>query len=238
MKRYSLFIILFSVIIICLCGFLIYFTAESSIITSSEPFKAEDITVIIDAGHGGADGGAVGYDGTAEALINLSVSKDIVEILNSFGIKTVMTRTDENSIHSENAVSLREQKVSDIHNRMKIMNETDNCIFVSIHQNSFENSTLWGTQVFYSPNTTSSPELADCIQSSVVKLIQPDNKRVIKKCGKSVYLLYNAKKTSVLVECGFMTNKTELDELKTEEYQRKMAFSIAMGIIDYINKGC
>ncbi len=238
MKRYSLFIILFSVIIIFLCGFLIYFTAESSIITSSEPFDADAVTVVIDAGHGGADGGAVGYDGTAEALINLSISKDIAEILNSFGIKTVMTRTDENSIHSENAVSLREQKVSDIHNRMKIMNETDNCIFVSIHQNSFENSTLWGTQVFYSPNTTSSPELADCIQSSVVKLLQPDNKRVIKKCGKSVYLLYNAKKTSVLVECGFMTNKTELDELKTEEYQRKMAFSIAMGIIDYINKGC
>ncbi len=238
MKRYSLFIILFSVIIICLCAFLIYFTAENSVITSSEPFSAENLTVIVDAGHGGADGGAVGYDGTAEAEINLAVSKDIVEILNSFGIKTVMTRTDENSIHGENAVSLREQKVSDIHNRMKIMNETDNCIFVSIHQNSFENSNLWGTQVFYSPNTASSPELADCIQSSVVKLLQPENKRVIKKCGKSVYLLYNAKKTSVLVECGFMTNKTELDELKTEDYQRKMAFSIAMGIIDYINKGC
>ena len=83
---------------------------------------------------------------------------------------------------------------------MKIMNETKNSLFVSIHQNSFANSQLWGTQVFYSPNTTASPELADSIQSYVKNMLQPDNKRVVKKSGNSIYLLYYAKKTAVLVE--------------------------------------
>lgn len=239
MKKINLFILFFSFVILALCAFLIYYTVDRSLIaSSSEADKKDELTVIIDAGHGGIDGGAVGSDGTEEKDINLYIAKDLEKILNTYGIKTIMTRTDDNSIHSQNAATIREQKVSDIHNRMKIMEENENCLFISIHQNSFPNSSLWGTQVFYSPNTTSSPELADCIQNSVIKLIQPENKRIVKKCGSSVYLLYYAKKPAVLVECGFMTNNNELKMLKDEEYRRKMAFSVACGVLDYLGKGC
>lgn len=196
-----------------------------------------ELTLIIDAGHGGIDGGAVGVDGTNEKDINLQIATILNEFLVSYGLKTVMIRTSDCSVNDENAKTVREIKVSDIHNRMKIMNSYENCLFISIHQNSYNSSKYWGTQVFYSPNNEESMQLASSIQNSVVSLLQNNNERQIKKCGKSVYLLYYAKKPAVLVECGFMTNSEELSLLKNEEYQRKMAFSIANGILDYLNKG-
>ena len=236
-KRYYFFILVFSLIIISVCCYFIYITADNTVLTSADADYTDKVTVIIDAGHGGYDGGAVGADGTFEKQLNLEIAQKLDDILKCYGIATLMTRTDDNSIHSKNAVTIREQKVSDIRNRMKIMDSTENCIFVSIHQNSFTQSKYSGTQVFYSPNTTSSYDLAQEIQTSVKNIIQPDNERQIKKSTSSVYLLYNAKKTAVLVECGFMTNPNELNMLKNEEYQLKMAFSIADGIINYLNKG-
>ncbi len=194
-------------------------------------------TFIIDAGHGGIDGGAIGADGTPEKDINLQISLYLNEILRSYGFNTVMIREDDRSVHSDSAKTVREIKVSDIHNRMSVMENTDNCIFISIHQNSYNSSKYWGTQVFYSPNTLESKLLADEIQQSVVSLLQSNNERQIKECGKSVYLLYYAKKPAVLVECGFITNYSDLELLKNEEYQRKMAFSVANGILNYVNKG-
>ena len=206
---------------------------------SAQPANAsipkKESVVIIDAGHGGEDGGAVAADGTVEQLINLQIAKYLEAQLQVLGIKTVMTRTTEDSIHSLDADSTRERKVSDIHNRMKIMEETDNAVFVSIHQNKYESGSQWGTQVFYSPNTTSSAALADCIQKSVVSTLQPDNKREIKKSGSSIYLLYYAKKTAVLVECGFLSNPQETAKLKDEAYQKQLAFSVALGILEYMN---
>jgi len=199
--------------------------------TNSQP------TFVIDAGHGGIDGGALGVDGTPEKDINLSIALCLNEILRSYGFNTVMIREDDRSVHSEGAETVREIKVSDIHNRMKVMESTDNCIFISVHQNSYNSSKYWGTQLFYSPNTPESKTLAGEIQQSVVSLLQNNNERQIKECGKSVYLLYYAKKPAVLVECGFITNYNDLELLKNEEYQRKMAFSIADGILNYVNKG-
>ena len=146
-----------------------------------------------------------------------------------------MIRDSDCSVHSNHAKTVREIKVSDIHNRMSVMENTDNCIFISIHQNSYNSSKYWGTQVFYSPNTTSSAALADCIQKSVVSTLQPDNKREIKKSGSSIYLLYYAKKTAVLVECGFLSNPQETAKLKDEAYQKQLAFSVALGILEYMN---
>lgn len=238
MKKYSFFILLFSVIILCLCGYLIYFTADNSIITSGKGDNISNITVIVDAGHGGIDGGAVANDGTVEKELNLQIANYTNEYLSAFGVKTKMTRTEDVSIHSSQAKTIREIKVSDIHNRMKIIESTDDSIFVSIHQNSYSSSKYCGTQVFYSPNTIASADIADCIQTSVVNLIQHENKRVIKKSDNGIYLLYYSKKPAVLVECGFITNNDELNLLKNSDYQRKMAFSIATGILNYIEKGC
>lgn len=218
---------MFPICIFILCFFCVGFyvfeflRATSNVSAENSPGKCE-YTIVIDAGHGGADGGAVASDGISEKVINLEIAYKLNYILRAYGLNTVMTRTDDESIHDSNAKTLREQKVSDIHKRMSIMESDENNIFVSIHQNKFSNS-------------TDSAVLANCIQNSVCSLLQNDNKRVIKKSGSNIYLLYYAKRTAVLVECGFVSNPQENKLLENSDYQRKMAFSIAFGIMEYIN---
>lgn len=191
-------------------------------------------TVIIDAGHGGFDGGASTDDGVPEKNINLNISLYLEKELKKAGYKTIMIRTEDISVEDEGLSGIRARKHSDLINRMKVMEETDSAIFVSVHQNHFSQSYVHGTQVFYSPNESEySSKLAQCIQTSVVEALQPDNTRQIKRCGTSVYLMYNAKKPAVLVECGFLSNYEESEKLKTDDYQRKMAASIAAGIIKF-----
>ena len=163
---------MFPICIFILCFFCVGFyvfeflRATSNVSAENSPGKCE-YTIVIDAGHGGADGGAVATDGISEKVINLEIAYKLNYILRAYGLNTVMTRTDDESIHDSNAKTLREQKVSDIHKRMSIMESDENNIFVSIHQNKFSNSSLWGTQVFYSPNTTDSAVLANCILFAV-----------------------------------------------------------------------
>lgn len=190
-------------------------------------------TIIIDAGHGGEDGGAVGTDGTNEKDINLEIALKLNEFFSIMGYETRMIRTTDISIHSNGAETIRERKVSDIRNRAAIMEKYENCLFISIHQNKFEDSRIWGAQTFYSPNDDASKTLAEFIQNSISSQIQKDNKRLIKEAGTSIYVLYNATKPAVMVECGFISNPEELSQLKTDEYQIKMAFSIMSGIINY-----
>lgn len=192
--------------------------------------------IIIDAGHGGFDGGAVANDGTVEKDINLSISMYLQEYLTVFGLQTVMIRETDTSVENDGLNSIREKKSSDLHNRMKIMEETDNALFISIHQNKYSIEKYSGTQVFYSPKTSEeSSLLAQSIQDSIVNTLQKENNRQIKECGTSVYLMYNAVKPAVLVECGFLSNYEETQKLKTPEYQKKIAFCIAMGIQNYIS---
>lgn len=204
-------------------------TSKTSASSSNLPI------IIIDPGHGGFDGGAVANDGTLEKDINLSISKYLEEFLIVFGLKTLMIRDIDTSVEDEGLKSVRERKSSDLHNRMKIMENTDNSIFVSIHQNKFSVEKYSGTQVFYSPKTSEeSSALAQCIQECVVGTLQPDNTRQIKECGTSVYLMYNAVKPAVLVECGFLSNNEEKEKLKSSDYQKKIAFCIAIGIQNYL----
>lgn len=191
--------------------------------------------IIIDAGHGGKDGGAVASDGTQEQYINLSIALKMNEYLTDKGYKTLLVRDDDNSVHDESAKTIREQKVSDIRNRLKISEQYENSIFVSVHQNMFTESKYHGTQVFFSPNNPESEVLASFIQRSVVSKLQPDNTRQIKKCDKSVYLMYNTNAVAVLCECGFLSNNDELAKLKDDNYQKSIAAAICDGIIEYIN---
>lgn len=194
----------------------------------------KETVIIIDAGHGGEDGGATGSDGTVEKDINLSISMKVNEILSAYGYKTHMIRTTDTSIHDSNADTTRERKISDIHNRALTMDKYENCIYVSIHQNKFEDSSVWGAQSFYSPNDEASKLLADFIQKSIKTNVQPTNDRVIKKSGTNIYVLYNATKPAVMVECGFLSNPKELALLKSDDYQNKIAYSISFGIINYL----
>lgn len=223
---------------VVICALILYstcrFTSERS--ASAEINSAEMLpTIIIDAGHGGFDGGTSSDDGIIEKDINLKISLYLCEYLNFFGFNTILTREKDESLESDGLSTIREKKSSDIHNRMDLMEKTDNALFVSIHQNHYSVEKYHGLQVFYSPNfSDESSQLAQSIQETVTELLQQDNERQIKKCGTSVYLMYNAVKPAVLVECGFLSNHNESQLLKTEEYQKKIAFCVALGIRDYV----
>ncbi len=190
--------------------------------------------IIIDPGHGGEDGGTQSYDGTLEKKINLEISMKINELLLTEGFTTVLTREGDYMIYDESASTQREKKVSDIHNRMEIVEENGECILLSVHQNYFTESKYSGTQVFYSKNNPDSEVLADEIQKSVVSALQPDNTRQIKESGTDIYLLYHSQVPSVMVECGFMSNEAETEKLKDEDYQQKMAEAIVEGLLNYL----
>ena len=230
-KHKSVLIILLFIILIVL---LIIYTAktnESFTGVSGNVFNSR--TVIVDAGHGGADGGTTGVDGSVEKEINLQIAQKLNRLLSLYGFNVIMTRETDDSIHSSDSATLRQKKVSDIHNRMKIINGNPDAVFVSIHQNHFADTSVHGTQVFYSKNNHLSSVLAQKIQDSVAKNIQTDNTRQIKKSGTEIYLLYNSKSPSIMVECGFMSNKNDLSLLHDDDYQKKIALSIADGILNF-----
>ena len=202
-------------------------------IASSGTIISDELPVIIiDAGHGGEDGGAIGVDGTYEKDVNLEISLKLNDVLSIFGYKTHLIRTTDSAIHTEGD-TIRQRKVSDIHNRTATMDLYENCIYLSIHQNKYSDGRIWGTQTFYSANCDESREIAGLIQNAVKSQIQPNNKRQIKKSGTDIYVLYNATKPAVMVECGFVSNPHELSQLKNNEYQCNMALSIATGILNY-----
>lgn len=205
----------------------------SSVSTNDSAIK----TIIVDAGHGGEDGGAIGIDGTVEKNINLDIALKLEKILKLYGYNVIMTRTQDAMTCDENLKSIRQKKVSDIHNRFKIIEENPNALFVSIHQNKFESTSQWGTQVFYSKNNEKSKLLADNIQTSITENIQMKNKRVTKKTGTEIFLLYHSTIPSVLVECGFLSNYDDLNKLKTDIYRKEMAILIADGILKYNSVG-
>lgn len=185
-------------------------------------------TVIIDPGHGGIDVGTVGIDGSLEKNINLSISLDLYDYLMVSGINTVLTRDGDYEVYKAG----EKRTKSDLYNRMDFINSIPDSILISIHQNHFENEAEWGTQVWFSPNDEISPTLADKILQSVKKNIQPENKRENKVSDNSYYILYKAQKPSVMVECGFVSNKNENNKLQDKEYQKDMAYSILAGICE------
>ncbi|MEE1024485.1 MAG: N-acetylmuramoyl-L-alanine amidase [Acutalibacteraceae bacterium] len=230
MKRYILSIL-------CLVMFIIIYTVSVNltVITSSSRVESIAPIVVIDAGHGGVDGGAVASDGTNEKDINLAIAIKLNELMKLNGFSTVMTRTEDISIHEDDAETIRQKKVSDLKKRLSILDDGDALCMISIHQNIYSSSKYSGTQVFYGKNNVLSKSLAGYIQSEVVVLLQPDNKRVIKQTTNDIYLLYNAQKPCVMVECGFMSNQKELSDLKNDEYQTKMAFAVFAGFLEYYN---
>ena len=207
---------------------------EDFLMTNSVP--ANKPQIILDAGHGGFDGGAVAQDGTVEKDINLNIALTLEKMLKSSGFEVIMTRSTDTSTEDNSNDRIPSKKKSDLKNRLLLMKKYDNAIFVSIHLNKFTTSAARGSQIFYSGNSDESKILSDYIQNCIVSKIQKDNKRVNKKATSSTYILYNATVPAVLVECGFLSNKQELELLKNEKYQNEMAFCIYCGILDYFNE--
>ena len=226
-----------AVLIFCCLAFLLlsYISYNKVAESASQMTGAQTRTIVIDAGHGGEDGGAMGKSGVSEKTINLAIAQDLSRFLSVSGFRVLMTRTSDVSIADENLDTVRARKVSDLHNRLKIIEDQGNCIFVSIHQNYFTESRYSGTQVFYSTNDDDSKILSESIQKRVVSLLQKDNTREIKPATSSIYLLWEAKVPAVLVECGFLSNGAEESKLNDPVYQKQMAFSIYCGLLDYCN---
>ncbi len=185
------------------------------------------------SGHGGFDGGAVANDGTVEKDINLNITLTLEKMLKQSGFEVIMTRTDDSSTESNSNDKIPRKKKSDLNNRLQLMKKYDDAVFISIHLNKFTTSAARGSQIFYSNKVDDSKVLADSIQNSIVEKIQPENTRVNKQSTSSTYILHNATVPAIIVECGFLSNKAELELLKNEEYQNKMAFCIYCGILDF-----
>lgn len=232
-KKSIIAIITAFLIILSAMLYLTFMANFSAAEASSMPITQK--TVIVDAGHGGDDGGAIGIDGTVEKDINLDIALKLEKILKFYGFNVIMTRTQDVMTCDDGIDSLRKRKISDIHNRFELMRKNPDAIFISVHQNKFEDSSQHGTQVFYSGNDERSKELAEAIQTSVTLTLHRKNDRVVKKSGSGIYLLYHAKIPAVLVECGFISNSDELKKLKDESYRMKLAILIADGLLKYLS---
>ena len=189
--------------------------------------------IVIDAGHGGEDAGAIGKGEVYEKDLNLEYAICIGEMLSERGYTVVYTRCEDKMLYSPEENIKGHRKLSDLKNRLAICAEYQNSILVSIHMNSFGAPKYSGLQVYYKSGSEDSHRLASRIQESVKRGVQPENKRAIKD-GKDLYLLDNSPTPSVIVECGFMSNDEELSKLLEKEYKNGLSFSIVCGIIEYI----
>lgn len=230
LKRLSIIKFLSLVLcIIAVVGFSIsYFNSKT---TTAVPVNKK--IIVIDAGHGNPDGGAVSPDGTLEKDINLDVAKRLYSLLEKTGAYVIMTRLDDNAVTDDLDAKIREIKRKDLKNRRDIRDNSDADLFVSIHMNKFEQPQYYGAQVFYSETPENSKELAESIQSELIALADPSNTRSPKK-AEGIFILKNSKIPSVLIECGFLSNPSELEKLKTDEYRDTLAWSIYCGIVKYL----
>ncbi len=235
MKLRTVYLLIFGVLFIVVCLVMISSFSDIAQLVSRDVDPTITPTIIIDAGHGGEDGGAE-VDGILEKDVNLAISKKVADFLRLHGYPVKEIRTEDKAIYAEDAVTLRDKKVSDLQNRVQLFNEHEDNIVVSIHQNKFSHTKYHGTQLFYSPNHPDSEKLARAIQTSVVMLLQNDNTRELKPSGGDIFVLKNAEVPAVIVECGFLSNENERKMLTDETYQQEIAYAIAMGVIDYQNQ--
>ncbi len=191
--------------------------------------------IVIDAGHGGEDPGAVGVSGVYEKDLNLEIAYEIGALLEERGFAVVYTRTSDRLLYNEDENIKGLRKIYDLKNRCKIAAEYPSAIFLSIHMNSYGDSKYSGLQVYYSKENENSYLLASSVQQSVKDDVQVDNTRVIKS-GEKMYLLENINSPAILVECGFLTNPDECQKLSEKEYQKRLSLAIVCGIIEYKEK--
>lgn len=224
--------IIFYSIVSCGCAVLLLLTLNIFTIASKETNNsaaANPPTIILDPGHGGEDGGASSADGIVEKDVNLKIANYLHDMLKLAGFNVTMTRNKDISIHDKSAKSLREKKLSDLKNRLAMINSSPNNVFLSIHQNKFTDTSYFGTQIFYSEKNPMSFDLANNIKTSIMSLLQPDNSRET-TLGKDIYLLSQTENPAVIIECGFLSNEAEAAKLNTDEYQKQLAFAIFCGV--------
>lgn len=203
-----------------------------TVISENAPIKNRKF-VVIDAGHGGVDGGATSCSGALESKINLDISLRLDDLMHLLGIQTVMIRRTDTSIYTQGD-TIAAKKISDLKERVKIVNETKNALLISIHQNYFTDSRYSGAQVFYCDNDKSKV-FAEKLQANLVQTLNKNSKRKAKK-SSGVYLMENIQCAGVLVECGFLSNVEEEGRLRDPEYQKNLCCVIATAASQYLFK--
>lgn len=226
-----MYVCIFALVSVATYG--VIYLNNSSIQVNALPITNK--TVVIDAGHGLPDEGAVGFNGTTEQATNLKIALKLQQLIEQSGAKVILTRSDENGIYSVDSESIRNKKVSDIKNRVEIGNGYNADIFISIHLNKFPSSIYRGWQTFYQKSNEKSNVLAKCIQDNLGKNIEFKNDRVPLPIS-GVYIMDKVTIPTIIIECGFLSNPQETEMLKTEGYQNKLAWGIFIGIQDYFTK--
>lgn len=202
-----------------------------TVMSESQPMENR-ICVILDPGHGGEDGGATSCTGILESGINLEIALRLEDMLHLLGRKTIMTRREDTSIYTKGE-TIAQKKISDLKERVRIVNEQGNAVLVSIHQNYFPMTQYSGPQVFYADNTESRL-LASALQKTLISSLAPDCKRK-EKSGKGIYLLEKINTCGVLIECGFLSNPSEENRLRQSSYQKKISAAIGAALSTYLS---
>ena len=218
------------ILMLSLCAVATYVTSEKTKQTAAK----NSYTVILDAGHGGEDGGASSDSGIVEKNLNLSIAMKIGEYLEEKGVTVVYTRTEDILLYDRTQDFKGKKKILDLAARLKKAREYENGIFVSIHMNAFPQKQYSGLQVYYSPHHPLSQTLALSIQNNTKKYLDANNQRKIKKADSSIYLLDRLNTPAVLIECGFLSNDVEARKLANDEYQNQLSVIIAESIIECI----
>ena len=227
MKYFRRFWLLYLVTALVFCAMAIGGNDVVSTIAEAIPLERRYVFVI-DAGHGGEDGGAVSCSGVKESGINLDIALRLNDMLHLLGAETVMIRKADVSVHtSGNSIGAR--KASDLRERVRIVNSMENSILISIHQNYFTQSQYSGAQMFYN-DQAGAMELAKSLQDSFLSTINRGSNRQSKKVD-GIYLLENIQRPGILVECGFLSNPQEEALLRTGEYQKKICCVIATTLV-------
>ena len=232
-NRYIAFFVLFCILFSALTAFFIWcgatFVRHRG--TSAEDAAAPSRPIIvIDAGHGGEDGGASGEDGTKEKDLNLLVAQSLADILTASGYDVRMTRTDDRllyDLYGDLTDYTGHKKTYDLRNRLRFTEEAGADLLLSIHMNKFPQPQYSGLQVYYSPTAPESRTVAEVIRNYTKLYLQPENERETKAATSSIYLLHRIQRPAVMVECGFLSNEEELSRLKDDTYRRQLALVIA-----------
>jgi N-acetylmuramoyl-L-alanine amidase len=229
------FIGFFALLFICYCTVTSWLVGNTDLSQSASLDVRQKKVIVIDPGHGGEDGGAIGINGTLEKDLNLLISDDLSELFQFAGYEVIPTRTEDIMLYDKNANHIGRKKILDLAARLEIAKNATPDLFVGIHMNSFPQEKYSGLTVYYSDKAQESSLVAEALHQDVRSYLQPDNNREIKS-GRNIYLLERASYPAILVECGFLSNRQECELLSTEEYRQKLTFVIFSSLASFLEE--
>lgn len=232
--KYILFVLAFAAVATALFCMVNRWGKEQS--REAEATATPKYTIVIDAGHGGEDGGTQSAQGVFEKNLNLDIAMKLKDLLEAAGVHVIMTRTEDVLLYDRNVDFHGRKKVLDLAARLAAGEKANPDLFLSIHMNSFPDSRYSGLQVWYSPNEQSSKAYAEAVQDLVVETLQPQNTRRVKAAGSNIFLLDRLTCPAILVECGFLSNPEEAEKLASAEYRDEMVFILAAAILSSLEK--